>query len=148
MTKIYRPTGNRFLDITKQNDMYFIYAFFFENGDHVHIKIGQSTKPYIRLSSIVQGSPFPVTQAVYAHCGSKAIASSFEKGIKSALADRRTRGEWYVFQRSEASEFRIVMAHTFARCTGRQLKWVKIDMEKFGKDQLSGASKRYMPPAA
>lgn len=151
MKTIHRPTGNQYLDITKRNDMHFIYAFFFENGDDVHIKVGQSTTPYKRLSAIVNGSPFPVAQAVFSHCGSKSMAREFEEAVRRALGGRRTRGEWYVFARAEAPEFRAVMAATYAKTTGRQLKWSKIDLDAFTAQQAVASNRfhgRYLPPAA
>lgn len=124
-------SGNRLLDISKTNDMYFVYAFFFENGDDIHVKVGISSKPFQRLKSIVQGSPFPVAQAVYTHAGSKSIAHSFEMFVKNAIPAKRTRGEWYMFSRKDGVAFRDIMATCYAKSTGRPLKWSKIDLDDF-----------------
>lgn len=141
MRRIARPTGNLFLDISKRNDMHFIYAFFFENGDDVHVKIGQSTRPYRRLAEIVHGSPFPVSQAVYCHIGGKLLARSFEERVRHALKDRRTRGEWYVFDKVEGRAFSAIIQATFTKCTGRDLKWAVIDLDSFTSEQARAAEK-------
>lgn len=139
MRRLRQPTGNVWIDISKSNDMHFVYAFFFENGDKVHVKVGQSTKPYRRLSDIVCGCPFQVSQAVFCHAGSKSEARTFEERVKLRLSDRRTRGEWYVFDRDDGKEFSSIIKVVFAESTGRKLKWTPIDLEKFYREQAEAA---------
>lgn len=141
MRRVTRPTGNLLLDISKQNDMHFVYAFFFQNGDDVHVKVGESTKPYRRLADIVHGSPFPVSQAVFCHIGGKSLARSFEETIRAEMGDRRTRGEWYVFDKSEGKAFAAKVAEVYAKCSGRLLKWTVIDLEKFQLEQAQMSEK-------
>ena len=131
--------------------MHFVYAFFFESGDDMHIKVGQSTTPYKRLQAITNGSPFPVTMAVYCHCGSKGLARSFERMVAYELRGLRTRGEWYVLPKTEGKIFRDVAMICFAKATGRSLKWQKIDLDAYRADQVAASTKwqgRYMKKTA
>lgn len=141
MRRVNRPTGNLFLDIHKRNEMYFAYAFFFENGDDVHVKVGISTVPYRRLKDIIHGSPFPISQAVYCHAGSKSVGREFEERVRRAMSERRTRGEWYVFHRSEGPEFRAAIGIAFAKATGRILKWSKVDLDAVRMEGKIASSK-------
>lgn len=123
--------GNTAIEIHRLDEMHFIYAFFFENGDDIYVKVGESVKPYRRLEAVSAGSPFHVTQAVFCHAGSKSVARKFEALVKAELSGFRTRGEWYVFRKEQASVFRAVMAASFAKATGMRLKWTKVDIQKF-----------------
>jgi hypothetical protein len=114
--------------------MHFVYAFFFENGYSIHVKVGESTKPYDRLKDITCGSPFHVAQAVFCHAGGKQVARKFEALVKRSLTEFRTRGEWYAFRKEDAGTFRACMAVAFAKATGRDLKWTKIDIDAFRTD--------------
>lgn len=141
MRRVTHPTGNVWLDISKKNDMHFIYAFFFENAGKVHVKVGQSTRPYKRLGEISNGSPFPVSEAVFCLAGSKGEARSFEERVRARLNDRRTRGEWYVFEKDQGKEFASIIRVAFAEATGRKLQWKGIDIEEFCKVQAAYAEK-------
>jgi hypothetical protein len=137
-------SGNAALDIHHLDEMHFIYAFFFENGDDIYVKVGESVKPYMRLEAIVSGSPFRVSQAVFCHAGGKSVARKFEALVKKALSSFRTRGEWYAFKKEDSATFRAGMAASFAKATGRTLKWTRIDMAEFrAKSCRNGL--RYIP---
>lgn len=126
--------GNTLLGAQRLGEMHFIYAFFFENGADIHVKVGESTKPYERLKSICCGSPFQVAQAVFCHAGGKRVARKFESLVAQSLGDFRTRGEWYSFKKEDAVTFRGCIAVAFAKATGRSLKWTKVDMQEFARD--------------
>lgn len=148
MRRLNRPTGNIFLDISKQNDMYFVYAFFFESGEDILVKIGISTVPYKRLKGVIHGSPFPISQAVYCHAGSRAVARQFEERVRHAMSGRRTRGEWYAFKPEEGKVFRAGIAVAFAKSVGKPLQWTKIDIESVmseGREDASRWQRRRKP---
>ena len=136
-----RHPRNIMMEISKRNDMHFVYAFFFQFGDNVHVKVGESTTPYRRLGDIVHGSPFPVTQAVFCHAGPKSVARAFEELVRHALAHARTRGEWYVFHRDAGAEFRAAIATAFAKATGRTLRWTKIDLVEFAAENAEASGR-------
>lgn len=138
---ITRHARNVNFEISKRNDMHFVYAFFFENGDNVHVKVGETTTPYRRLATVAYGSPFPISQAVYCHAGSKSVARTFEETVRKALGYARTRGEWYVFRKDDGSAFRTAIAVAFAKSTGRILKWSKMDLDQFEKENAEAAAK-------
>lgn len=107
--------------------MHGVYAAFFEFRDSVLIKIGRSSRPYRRLQQVTAGSPFELTQAVFCHVGGLAAASSIEARAAHKLAKYRTRGEWYLFDRSEGRIFNELFNVAYSEVTGRPLKWTKVD---------------------
>lgn len=131
--------GNKVLEISRANDMHFVYAFFFVNGESIHIKVGQSVSPYKRLQEILHGSPFPVQEAIFCHIGSKSMAYAFESYVRHALNHRRTRGEWYLFTKQDAAEFRSTVAEAYRGCSGRELKWSKVNMDEFAVGREGGS---------
>lgn len=128
-------------DLSKAMDMHFVYAFFFEFGDNVHVKVGESRTPYKRMGQIAQHSPFPLSAAVFTHIGGFALARRFELRLMDRLADRRTRGEWYCFPKQDGKAFSQVIAVVYMECTGRKLKWTNVDLTEYRAEQLEAAKK-------
>lgn len=127
--------------LSKLTEMYFVYAFFFEYRDEVFIKVGQSTTPYRRLDAITHGCPFPLSHGVFTQIGGNGPAKSFEIRMKRALADFRTRGEWYCFPAAEGSKFSAAANEVYMSVTGRRLTWSKIDLKAYFEKQSSASEK-------
>lgn len=118
------------LELTKANDMHFVYSAFAEDGSIVYVKVGQSVKPFSRIKALLTGCPFEIKRAVFCHAGSKRVAEGIEASVKHQLGAFRTRGEWYKFQKDQGSAFSEGMKFCFKRITGRDLIWSPIDMSE------------------
>lgn len=136
--------GNTALGVHRLDEMHFVYAFFFENGEDIYIKVGESVKPYERLKAVSVGTPFTVSQAVFCHAGGKRVARKFEALVREALTPFRTRGEWYCLRKENSELFRACMKASFAKATGRKLAWSKIDLAEFRRD-LAREGSPYVP---
>jgi len=128
-------------DLSNAMDMHFIYAFFFEFGDNVHVKVGESRVPYKRMREIAQNCPFPLSAAVFSHIGGFQVARRFEMRVMHCLADRRTRGEWYCFPKADGKAFSAAMARVYMECTAKRLKWTNVDLTEYRAEQLEAAKK-------
>lgn len=127
--------------LSKMTEMLFVYAFFFEYGDEVFVKVGQSAKPHRRLGEVANGCPFPLSQAVYTQIGSASIAKSFELRMKVALARFRTRGEWYVFNKAQGGEFSVAANIVYMKVSARKLAWSEVDLQAYTEEQAAASRK-------
>lgn len=116
--------------------MHAVYAAFFDFREFVFIKVGRSAKPYKRVMDVAMGCPLVLSAAVFAHVGDLGKAQSIEARCQSALAEHRSRGEWFVFPKDDGSKFASVMAEAFAKVTARPLRWNKMDVEKMRQEML------------
>jgi len=128
-------------ELSRSMEMHFVYAFFFEFGDNVHVKVGESRVPYKRMQEIAQGCPFPIAAAVFSHIGGFPLARRFEMRFMNTMNHRRTRGEWYCFPKEEGVEFRQAIARVYSECTARPLKWTSIELDEYRAEQLEAAKK-------
>lgn len=138
-----RHQRNLHHEISKKNDMHFVYMLFFEFGEHVIVKVGESMTPYRRAKEIACQAPFVLKQAVFAHAGVKSKALSFERMVKAAMRDHSTRGEWYAFRREDAADFRAKINYLYAKAVGYALQWTKIDMQELRADLAAWNAKKW-----
>lgn len=131
------------LDLTKANDMHFVYAAFAEDETWVYAKVGQSVKPFARIQNLITGCPFPLKKAVFCHAGSKKLAEGVEASVKHQLSAFRTRGEWYRFQRDQGSVFSTGVQVCFRRITGRDLIWTPMDVKEITRAGYEGISAKF-----
>ena len=131
------------LDITKANDMQFVYCAFCEEGDDVYVKIGRSSKPFQRLGDISTYCPFVIKRAVYASVGSLSLAESIERLCMHELKQFRLRGEWYKFKKNQGKEFTSIFHAIYRRKTKRELRWTHVDMDLLRDSVRAAAAKAY-----
>lgn len=127
--------------LSKSSEMSFVYAFFFEFGDQVFVKVGRSVKPYRRLQTVAQAVPFQISEAVF--CASRSIkqAESFERRVAARLKAFHARGEWYVFAAENGKVFSNAVRDCYQDACSRPLKWTRIDLGEFAAEQKEAASK-------
>lgn len=96
------------------------------------VKVGISQNPFDRVYSVHCGSPFPVKRALWQYVGNKSAAHRAEKCALSCMAEKKTRGEWLLFQMDNPEDkelFHDSMRRSIRRATGKPPEWKEMDIK-------------------
>lgn len=111
-------------------DLWYLYVIFTEAPDGMGLlKVGVTQDPAKRVRAIRQGSPLPLKAAIFTPAGNRKLAHTIESSIHTVFRDRKTRGEWFRFDYSDAIDKRCFHQGTkgiYAAFTKRHLSWMRI----------------------
>lgn len=127
-------------------DAWFVYAGLADTGKPIGlVKVGISVVPLDRLVTVHCNSPYPIRAAMWAMVGGRTQAARAESRIKKAFADKKTRGEWFEFDFTDAESKRRFNSTMRALCeieAGMKLKWTKIDGSHIAAQMATGKKVR------
>ena len=98
-------------------------------GSLCHFKIGISTDPLKRFSSIQTGCPVPISEMIYVEMGLAEVARLAEKELHARFSERRTTGEWFIFDTAKPADkqaFNGTMREVMAHYLGSEWRWSRI----------------------
>lgn len=114
-----------------------IYALAGEMPDGSFIvKIGMTSHPYDRYSSLITGMPFPSAMR-WSWVGMRSVVYVVETKIHQLFADRNTAREWFHFQRDEKEVLWDGMTAAIFACTEALPDWNGITEEQVMAWQVS-----------
>lgn len=134
-------------------DAWFVYAALADTGRPVFlVKVGVSCLPLKRIAQVHMSSPHPITAAMWAMVGGKSEAMRAEARIKKAFSDRRTRGEWFEFDKTSQADkdrFNFTVRSMCASVAAFKPSWHRVEKKDLDtyiasciKDRLEIARKR------
>ncbi len=91
-------------DIPKYTQVAYVYAIFCVEGSVGFLKVGYSTEPFKRVSSIIGGSPLTPVRIGMVKAGNVSDGLTVESRLHLKLSHRRVAQEWFKYDLSDADQ--------------------------------------------
>jgi len=129
-----------------------LYCLFCLDGNSVaYVKVGISSQVYDRIRTLKTGLIFEMKTVLHTQIGGKELAGHIERRIHQAFRHRKTRGEWFRFDLTNAfdkQEFHGVVKSIIATHTGKSVDWQKITPEQLNAYVALKVSEKKKPKRA
>lgn len=109
---------------------WFVYMMLCADGNRIHVKIGQSRRPFKRLLELHNTNPLDIELMAITQLSDYEIALRLERELHRALQKWRTNGEWFMFAPEDKPQFNQILAIVATKVSPSfRLKWTKVNAQ-------------------